>query len=300
MALATELTRLLDIRHPILAGPHGGGPGGRLAAAVTRSGGARAAGARLFRPRLDRAAVRCGRQYPRGDRLHHLAYGEASRAARGRAVAQAKGGHALLRRPRALYPPDQADRRNRHRPGAEPGDGRGGRQGRGRHHRGARGGGRGPWRLARRHRADSRRRRRGGTPSRGGGRRHRRRPRAGRRPRLGAAGAFSLARGSSPRRKPWVRRPPRAAGQGTGRRDAAHHDLRYGAQDRWPAPFTGRALANDFTRRWHGKRGSARRRARGGERPLHGGRGPGRCRYGGRLGGGGIDLIHAVEPAEKS
>jgi nitronate monooxygenase len=39
MALATELTRRLDIRHPILLAPMGAVSGGKLAAAVTRAGG---------------------------------------------------------------------------------------------------------------------------------------------------------------------------------------------------------------------------------------------------------------------
>ena len=39
MALATELTKLLDIRHPILLAPMGAVSGGKLAAAVTRAGG---------------------------------------------------------------------------------------------------------------------------------------------------------------------------------------------------------------------------------------------------------------------
>jgi nitronate monooxygenase len=39
MAIATALTRMLDIRHPILLAPMGAVSGGRLAAAMTRAGG---------------------------------------------------------------------------------------------------------------------------------------------------------------------------------------------------------------------------------------------------------------------
>jgi len=39
MALATELTKRLQIRHPVLLAPMGAVAGGRLAAAVTRAGG---------------------------------------------------------------------------------------------------------------------------------------------------------------------------------------------------------------------------------------------------------------------
>jgi len=39
MATATALTRLLEIAHPILLAPMGGGAGGALAAAVTHAGG---------------------------------------------------------------------------------------------------------------------------------------------------------------------------------------------------------------------------------------------------------------------
>src|SRR5262252_519371 len=39
MALATELTKRLHIRHPVLLAPMGAVSGGRLAAAVTRAGG---------------------------------------------------------------------------------------------------------------------------------------------------------------------------------------------------------------------------------------------------------------------
>jgi nitronate monooxygenase len=50
MALATELTRLLDIRHPILLAPMGAVSGGRLAAAVTRAGGLGLLGPGYFGP----------------------------------------------------------------------------------------------------------------------------------------------------------------------------------------------------------------------------------------------------------
>ena len=50
MALATELTKLLDIRHPILLAPMGAVSGGRLAAAVTRAGGLGLLGPGYFGP----------------------------------------------------------------------------------------------------------------------------------------------------------------------------------------------------------------------------------------------------------
>src|SRR5262249_59654265 len=50
MALATELTRRLDIRHPILLAPVGAVSGGRLAAAVTRAGGLGLLGPGYFGP----------------------------------------------------------------------------------------------------------------------------------------------------------------------------------------------------------------------------------------------------------
>ena len=66
----------------------------------------------------------------------------------------------------------------------------------------------------------------------------------------------------------------------------------------WPKPFTGRALANDFTRRWHGE-----------EAALAAGLEAEHARYQAAAGKGdvdtvvvwageGVDLIHAVEPAE--
>jgi nitronate monooxygenase len=65
----------------------------------------------------------------------------------------------------------------------------------------------------------------------------------------------------------------------------------------WPMPFTGRALANDFTRRWHGK-----------EDELAGALDKENARYITAAGKGdaatvalwageGVDLIHAIEPA---
>ncbi|WP_251982599.1 nitronate monooxygenase [Streptomyces violaceusniger] len=39
MALSTELTEFLGLRHPIVLAPMGGAAGGALAAAVSRAGG---------------------------------------------------------------------------------------------------------------------------------------------------------------------------------------------------------------------------------------------------------------------
>jgi Dioxygenases related to 2-nitropropane dioxygenase len=68
----------------------------------------------------------------------------------------------------------------------------------------------------------------------------------------------------------------------------------------WPTPFTGRALANDFTRRWHGKEAALAAGLEAENDRYMAAAGRGDVATAVVWAGEGIDLIHAIEPAEKN
>ena len=66
----------------------------------------------------------------------------------------------------------------------------------------------------------------------------------------------------------------------------------------WPKPFTGRALANDFTRRWHGQEAGLAAEVPAENARYQTAQGKGDVETIVTWAGEGVDLIHAIEPAE--
>ena len=232
MALATELTKLLDIRHPILLAPMGAVSGGRLAAAVTRAGGLGLLGPGYFGPDWIEQQFDAAGNTPVGigfitwHMAKHPEQLEAALARKPRVVMLSFGDPApyipLIRQTGAIVIA-QVQSLEMAAAAAKAGVDIIVAQGAEAGGHGASRGGMGlipavvdavaPLPVV-------------------GRRRHRRRPRPGRRCGLGRGGGshrhalLRLGGGAGHAGRQG------AAGQGTGRRDAAHHDLRYGAQDR--------------------------------------------------------------------
>jgi nitronate monooxygenase len=66
----------------------------------------------------------------------------------------------------------------------------------------------------------------------------------------------------------------------------------------WPKPFTGRALANDFTRRWHGQEAALAAGLEAENARYQTAQGKGDVETIVLWAGEGVDLIHGIEPAE--
>lgn len=66
----------------------------------------------------------------------------------------------------------------------------------------------------------------------------------------------------------------------------------------WPKPFTGRALANDFTRRWHGGEAGLAAELAAENARYQSAQGKGDVETIVTWAGEGVDLIHGIEPAE--
>ncbi len=67
----------------------------------------------------------------------------------------------------------------------------------------------------------------------------------------------------------------------------------------WPAPYTGRAIGNDFTRRWHGREGELARVASAERERYAKAAAAGDVETAVVFAGEGIDLIHEIVPAEQ-
>src|SRR5262249_42695662 len=65
----------------------------------------------------------------------------------------------------------------------------------------------------------------------------------------------------------------------------------------WPMPFTGRALTNEFTRRWHGKESELAAGLEGENARYIAAAGKGDVATVALWAGEGVALIHAIEPA---
>ncbi len=127
MPITTPLTELLGIRHPILSAPMDTIAGSRLTRAVSEAGGFGILGGGYG----DRARLEAETGGAEGlcavrDRLHHLEPGKAARASRHRARCASAGGHAVVRRSRAVRAAHQGERRAIDLPGPERGHGEAG------------------------------------------------------------------------------------------------------------------------------------------------------------------------------
>ena len=299
MALATELTRLLDIRHPILLAPMGAVSGGRLAAAVTRAGGLGLLGPGYFGPDWIEQQFDAAGNTPVGigfitwHMAKHPEQLEAALARKPRVVMLSFGDPApyipLIRQTGAIVIA-QVQSREMAAAAAKAGVDIIVAQGAEAGGHGALRGGMGLIPAV----ADA------VTPL----------------PVVGAGGiadgrglAAALALGAAGAligtrffaSEEALGTPAAKARLVKGQGDETLRTTIFDTVRKidWPTPFTGRALANDFTRRWHGKEGA-----------LAAGLEAENARYTAAAGKGdvdttvvwageGIDLIHAIEPAEK-
>ena len=265
--IATALTSLLGIEHPILLAPMGSAPAdGSPPPSPTRAVlGDRL---RLCECRHHPPRVRRSRQCARRHRLHHLGAGEEPFGTRRRTGRPARGGDAVVRRS-AVRRPHQGGRVQSHLPGADAGAGPGGCGGRrGHHHRAGPRRGR-PFRNdARHHRPRPGRGRRRRANSGGRRRRHRRRAGLAAALALGAAGVSMGTRFTVCRELLWDRSMQAAtiAAGGDQTEQTRVFDVVRGAP--WPAIYPGRALRNAFSARWNGSRTHWRRIGRPRRRPI--------------------------------